>query len=697
MSLNGKKLYELLPAIHRIRDEEQGGQLRELLSVIASQVDLLDEDMAQLYDDFFIETCADWVVPYIGDLLGYRSLHEVTPNISSPRAEVANTIGYRRRKGTLAMLEQLAHDVTGWDARVVEFFQILATTQYMNHLRPENLNTPDLRRWEPLEYLDTPFDSLSHTVDVRRIERERGKYNIPNIGIFIWSLGAYPLTDSPACSNRNGRYFFSPLGNDIQLFTKPVTEDEVTHLAEPVNVPMPISRRVLDHHLNDYYGPEKSIFIRAGGTEIRLDQIVVCDLSDIAGGKWAHEAPEEDINTGKKARVAIDPILGRIAFPGSLKPENDDVKVTFHYGFSAAMGGGEYSRYDSFDADLALLGQPVKVPGDYHTIQDALDNLNQSGVIEITDSGRYEGTLEKHLAKGVHIELRAAEKCRPTVIIPESGGGGPGKFEISGDDDSEMILNGLLVSGGYINVPATYKSGASDKPNKLRYLTVKHCTLVPGLDIRRQINAPSLIVESSDISIDIEDCITGGLRIAGVANISITNSIVDSTSESNVAYKAPGNDGDGKPGGILQVVNSTIIGKVNASMMELVSNTIFMARLKEKNEDWDTPVLAQRQQEGCVRFSFLPSGSRVPRRYHCVEESESDASLRPMFTSGDYSDPGYCQLSRNCAIEIRQGADDESEMGVFHDLYQQRREINLRVRLGEYLRFGLEAGIFYLS
>ena len=58
----------------------------------------------------------------------------------SQRAQVANTLAYRRRKGTAAVLEQLARDVTGWNASVVEFFQLLATTQYMNHLRPENLS-----------------------------------------------------------------------------------------------------------------------------------------------------------------------------------------------------------------------------------------------------------------------------------------------------------------------------------------------------------------------------------------------------------------------------------------------------------------------------------------------------------------------------------------------------------------------------
>jgi len=36
-------------------------------------------------------------------------------------------------------------------------------------------------------------------------------------------------------------------------------------------------------------------------------------------------------------------------------------------------------------------------------------------------------------------------------------------------------------------------------------------------------------------------------------------------------------------------------------------------------------------------------------------------------------------------------------MGAFHQLFQPQRETNLRIRLDEYLRVGLEAGIFYPS
>jgi hypothetical protein len=36
-------------------------------------------------------------------------------------------------------------------------------------------------------------------------------------------------------------------------------------------------------------------------------------------------------------------------------------------------------------------------------------------------------------------------------------------------------------------------------------------------------------------------------------------------------------------------------------------------------------------------------------------------------------------------------------MGAFRRLYQPQREINLRLRLDEYLRFGLEAGVVFAT
>ena len=114
--------------------------------------------------------------------------------------------------------------------------------------------------------------------------------------------------------------------------------------------------------------------------------------------------------------------------------------------------------------------------------------------------------------------------------------------------------------------------------------------------------------------------------------------------------------------------------------------------------DWPAPVRAERLQQGCVRFSYVPRSSQLPRLFHCQPaKAEDEARVRPVFTSLRYGDAGYCQLSQACAIEITTGADDQAEMGAFHNLQQPRREANLRTSLDEYLRFGLEAGIFYAS
>jgi len=135
---------------------------------------------------------------------------------------------------------------------------------------------------------------------------------------------------------------------------------------------------------------------------------------------------------------------------------------------------------------------------------------------------------------------------------------------------------------------------------------------------------------------------------------------------------------------------------VHASEITLASNTIFVSALATAGETWKAPVWADRKQSGCMRFSYVPAGSRTPRRYRCQPE-DGGPPVRPHFSSLRFGDPAYCQLLQATPDAIRRGADDESEMGVLHGLYQPQRETNLRVRLDEYLRFGLEAGIFYAS
>jgi hypothetical protein len=99
--------------------------LDALLDAVEAQRRLLEEDIDQLWDDFFIESCADWAVPYIGSLLGLPA--------DSGRLEVASAIALRRRKGTPAALEDFGEVLTDWSVRVLEGWQITVWSQRLGH------------------------------------------------------------------------------------------------------------------------------------------------------------------------------------------------------------------------------------------------------------------------------------------------------------------------------------------------------------------------------------------------------------------------------------------------------------------------------------------------------------------------------------------------------------------------------------
>lgn len=683
MAYTTEQLYRLLPAIYRIRDRERGEPLRALIAVVAEQAAMMEEDIARLYENWFVETCAEWVVPYIGDLLGVRGIHQVDHAAFSHRARVANTLGYRRRKGTAPLLEQLARDTTGWPARVVEYFQLLATTQYTNHRRLHNHRTPDLRATAIVEMLDTPFDTIAHTADLRRIANNRGQHNLMNVGIFLWRLQAYPVVEAPAFPHGEGRFSFSQLGQDIPLFHHPVSEIDLSHLAEEINVPTPIRRQALAAAPVSYYGPNLSLYVHGVP-----QQMVACNLSG-----WIHRPPS--------GRVAVDPALGRIAFAEGEAPDPDAVRVTYHYGFSGEVGGGCYERpVADIDGGVKYYAVEKAEPA-RDGLQKALDQWRADGrpnaVVEIRDSQVYRESLSLTVRAGHSLEIRAANRHRPVLQLS-------GPLSITGEAPAEPVqpggrltLDGLVIAGNRVEIA----DGA------LGALHVSHCTLVPGwaLDAMGTPVSPgnaSLLVLAGNpgLNVVLTRTISGPLHVPGIDNLTVADSIVDGTGDAAIAA------------GTLRVAASTVLGPVSARVVAEASNSIFTGR-----------VIAERKQEGCVRFCSLPPNSIVPRQFRCqptlaiekaLEEalqrtpglpeparerirSDTALAVRPGFTDSRYGRPGYAQLSVHCPVEIRTGADDRAEMGAFHHLQQSQRDANLRASVGEYLRVGLEAGLFYVT
>ena len=730
------RLYNLLPAIHRIRDAEHGEPLRALLGIMEEQLQALERDIGGLYDDWFIETCEEWLIPYIGDLLGVRLLNNVdSGGVYSQRALVANTISHRRRKGTLSMLEELARDVAGWSAHAVAFFEHLGWTQHLNHLRfdyaanpnprnPQILNpaavnrvgSANLRSLDVIDRIDGAFDETSHTVDIRSPRQTQGWHNIRHLGLFLWRLQSYPLSGvTPRRSQISADGFhFSPLGNPQPLFTNPQRKRGQQALVTELNVPGPIRPVAFFQVPEAYYGAgsDMSLAVYTGPSAdpaaLIPPELILCkDLSD-----WASPPP---------GMLAVDPQLGRLAFaPGETPAEG--VTVDYHYGFSADMGAGPYDRRQSleqaFPNDWAVVVsqlQPDPLPAEWRTsiagaIADWDPLARPRAVFTIADNAYYQELLDLNLGPGQQLIIQAADRRRPVLSLRDAADG-IAFLNLAGGtgEQAALTLNGLVVEGG-IRIAN----------QSLGQLTIRHCNLVPGLALDEQ-GRPQQAGEASlwadtdnaELRVEIDHSICGALRLPrNMAELVVRDSILDrpegvGEAESTVRVALAADDAGDQPGPAATLERTTVFGEVHVLMLTLASEVIFTRR-----------VVARRRQSGCVRYSYIESVDSVtPRRFRCQPELALEnrrrqlrletlpaaerhairARVRPAFTAVRFGFPGYAQLNLNSAVEITTGAESGAEMGAFEHLKQAQRQANLRIRLQEYLPYGLDAGEVYVT
>jgi hypothetical protein len=712
--MSAPRLYELLPAVHRLADADRGEPLRALLDVIQEQVDVVDDDISRLYANWFVETCDEWVVPYIGELIGYRPVAAAGPpgDVTTaegqalnrtlvPRREVAGTIGYRRRKGTLALPERLAVDVTGWPARAAEMYRLLVYAQSLNHLHLDRGRVADLRDADALDRLGGAFDEIARVEDVRRISSSLtpGRFDLRAVAVFVWRLRSYSITGAPAFPQAGvaaNYYSFSALGNDAPLFTRPRHEAEEALVRDELDVPAPIRPHALERRAADMVGDGLSFEILVGKERepVAADRVVAADLDD-----WTYRP--------RRGFVAVDPARGRIAFHPRELPKGG-VWVTYHYGFSTEMGGGEYRRElrERPGATVYRVG-----PGQpYSRIADALAKRDadqpQDAVIEITHSGVYAEQLYIALARDQTLQLRAAVGARPVVRLLDWQTDLPDSLSVAGENGSRFALDGIVVTGQAVEVQGD-----------LAAVSIRHSTLVPGWGLEcdcdpKRPNEPSLILRDTQACVDIEHSIVGSIQVSEDAvgtdpvPIRIADSILDATRRDLEAVSGPPDLPCAHA--VLTVERSTIIGGLEVHAIDLAENSIF-----------EGDVHVARRQRGCMRFCSVVPGPelRTPRRHHCQPDlveaavaakyppgnhrdrqiEEERERVRPEFTSVRYGLPAYCQLALTCAPEILRGADDKSELGAFHDLFNPQRAANLRARLAEYSPAGADADLVYVT
>ena len=226
-----EKLWQWLPAIYReLDDTEGGGVLRAFVRSIGAQAAFLKRNQDRVWDDGFVELASDWAVPYIADLVATRLVSAL--DVRARRVDVAKTIYYRRRKGTLLVLEQLISDMTGWDGKVVEEFRRLARAHHGLDGLPRLgrlTHTPeggfaDLRSVRGALLTGDAFDEFHYTPDARRPQGLTGRRGIPKLSFHEFRMhsvrmrGVVPRRVQDFLGSRDG-FTFDPSGRDVALFS----------------------------------------------------------------------------------------------------------------------------------------------------------------------------------------------------------------------------------------------------------------------------------------------------------------------------------------------------------------------------------------------------------------------------------------------------------------------------------------------
>ena len=387
-------LFERLPEIYRTRDAEQtpANQLRAFLGALEGPFGALHAHIAQLYEDLFIDTCDDWVIPYLADLLGSSHLKGEPRTL---RADVADTIALRRRKGTLGAIERLAVNLTGWSCRGVELRENLAWAQHLNHQRPDagglppyadprltrfvvpRSGTVPVRDPAALALLGTPFDNFAYTADTKPPLDDQRHVNLPNLVIFLWRLAAYRLARVlPLAKGRSDlgvvpagqarfalRFDLHPLDMPVRLFNigRPGFLQErtsggvISPLTEPDAVPGPM----LDGRLNSGTPaghPEAYVqvdFYNAGTTpptgfdlgDVGLQLYMPQTLAPLLPAGWSWRFRGDNLcawETGLRrplglGEVIIDPDIGRVLIGLASAAQADQLMVAQGSGFTSRL------------------------------------------------------------------------------------------------------------------------------------------------------------------------------------------------------------------------------------------------------------------------------------------------------------------------------------------------------------------------
>jgi len=720
------KLWQLLPAVYRTQDAAVvgvPGPLQELLNRIGGQTATLRRSIDRLWENQSIETCDDWVVPYIGDLLATRLVSCL--DARAQRLDVAKTIYYRRRAGTLGLLEELVADIAGRDARAVEFFRRLGRTRHQFDPPIGNVFAADAVAWAA----DTTYEPGDIVADgnsaylcigggisaTSGTGPSGGGTSIVDGGV-TWSfydpLGSLVPAVIEGLAGANSRTpagGFADLRNAYAAANTGTAFDEFAHSADlragaqsfgwynishlgmfiwwlhtyQIQGATPVSNSAASPCFTfdptgrqiPLFAPQSRTAASFGDDWVSPDEwqlpVAVREMlwnaypDQLYGTAFSVEL---DGGGGAPApvtrdQVTIHPETGLFSFVGT--PPEGLVVTQYYFGLMSTAGAGGFAS--TLLPAIALPVATVPVTGGVGALDTALAGVVADTTLEIRDSLTYQGAAVDFDVAGDTVALVALDGQRP--VIRWTAGG---SWTIQGNQGN-LIIQGIWLQGADLVLTGSFET-----------VTLRFVTLDPGtaggagVDIGSAIDGVALApthlwVEASIENLVLENCITGPIRTRGpgaVEQITASDSIIQAipTGGSGTDYAFETEIGD------VSLARCTVLGPSAIHRMD-ASECIL-----------DDVTIAEDTQHGCVRFCAIAKDSML----HAPYRSVAVPPVGPVFRSRRFGEPDYARLYRladNAIINpetgdsILGGAQNGSEMGAY-----QSESVNL-IKRGLVLKF----------
>jgi hypothetical protein len=597
----------------------------------------------------------------------------------------------------------------------------------------------------------TAFEELAHTPDFRPSSGNEGRYGIPKVNVHLHRTRAFAIHEPTVVQigpnpevGEVWKYALDPSGRELKLFVPSSRPSSATWVCtREWQIVKELERRLLDHNeyewtkaqiaalgapfsaLANYAGwrvpnlrelrrlmqslaitptPEQmvdfmqatmisacgrrrlygegnalSLAIGADNEDPTLVSAEELQVGNLAGwgATWTFSTVFDTVRPDKK--LVVDPERGTVISQST--DDDDDLLIArvYHYGFPGEVGAGTYDRRGSIVA-----GSEVHDGGGHAVgrVPLTLDPVNRP-IEELPNDKTYE--VAANLSGVGDFRVQASNLTRPHVVYSTIE---TPIWQIESDEEAE--LRRLVFDGLWIGLEdTTAVPAATPEPigGRLKlmgtwdHVQISHCTLDPGGEQARDADdearaIPYVILEIAGYveELVIDRSIVGpilgtleSLDSCSVGKLIIRDSIV-MTIDPDVPQAI------NVPLGNVHIERSTILGSITANRLYASDSLITGAG-----------TITDRQN-GCFRFSAGVQGM-WPRPY----ESHFFAQFDPVWMeSRRFGDPNFTRLTELMPLEIRTGAENHCEMGVWNHLLDDIKRADLRAKLAEYMPFDLD-------